>query len=405
MADPALAVVTGSTVAEAQAREKEVRELAAMRGELERMKAANDSEEGSLQAAGKISGSVVPEARSKSGDYGTATKAMTQSLSLVMFASKWKGLNKKAAAKRKARREQIQAGGHTQPVAVPMRLKTPPRTPETVCRHPTRADEHMRGPVSRVAVADSRSSDKPVSPPRVHSSMSWDAATQGDGAVALRASRSDLNWLEAGPLGKAAAVHGQLHPRQGGGVVKAKTPERLHGGGSGATPFWLQAQPTLSSGAEQRKAARAKRPASEVRWGRCNTLSNQHRLTEERLLVARYVDDIRRRQALGWRAPVHDADTGQLAWRTSTPDPAKQRGAPQTRDKRARRMRHRGRRNEDGELRPPRTPLTNTQQAERAASLDLSDLSVASLGTAASPGLGVTLDPGMAQAAADLAHM
>ena len=68
-------------------------------------------------------------------------------------------------------------------------------------------------------------------------------------------------------------------------------------------------------------------------------------------------------------------------------------------------MRHRGRRNEDGELRPPRTPLTNTQQAERAASLDLSDLSVASLGTAASPGLGVTLDPGMAQAAADLAHM
>ena len=30
---------------------------------------------------------------------------MTQSLSLVMFASKWKGLNKKKAAKRKARRE------------------------------------------------------------------------------------------------------------------------------------------------------------------------------------------------------------------------------------------------------------------------------------------------------------
>ena len=49
--------------------------------------------------------------------------------------------------------------------------------------------------------------------------------------------------------------------------------------------------------------------------------------------MARYVDEQRRRQALGWRSPVRDERTGELSWRTSTPDPEKQRrGMPKTRD-------------------------------------------------------------------------
>ena len=313
---------------DARRKEAEVRELATMQSELERIRAMNDSQEGKAIADGTVQGPVVPLPRSKSGEYGTTSKSMAMSLSTAMFASKWKGLGKKRAQRRSDARKARKSGPRTKPVPIEMRLKTPPGTPDTVCRHPTLADSHMRQPVSRVALDDSRWDDAPPSPQRVPSAMSWNAAVDGRGSVAYRASKSDLAWLQdQSTLLGTVAKGPPLHP-------PAKGTKGFIGGGVGDTPYWLQSKPSIPSEERQPRASPApvlqQRSAAEIRWGGVGTLSKQHRVTEERLLVARYVDEQRRRQALGWRSPVRDERTGELSWRTSTPDPdARRRGMPQ----------------------------------------------------------------------------
>lgn len=56
--------------------EAEVRELATMQEELARMRENNDTQEVKAMDDGLISGPVVPPPRSKSGEYGTTSKAM-----------------------------------------------------------------------------------------------------------------------------------------------------------------------------------------------------------------------------------------------------------------------------------------------------------------------------------------
>ena len=319
-------------ILDARRKEAEVRELAAMQKELERLRSLNDTTESQAIAEGVLQGPVVPLPRSKSAEYTGASKELATAMATAAFAMKWKrkGANRaqRRADARKSRRER----GPPKPTPFPvaLRLKTPPGTPGTVgtvCRHPTLADANMRQPVSRVAVLHSRLDDAPPSPERVPSEMSWQAAIEGRSSVAFRASKSDLGWLQdqsASMLLSTVAKSPGLHPA-------AKGTKGFIGGGVGDTPFWLQSKPTIAE--ERRRAARApalqQRSAAEIRWGSVGTLSKQHRVTEERLLVARYVDEQRRRHALGWRSPVRDERTGELSWRTSTPDPdARRRGMP-----------------------------------------------------------------------------
>ena len=320
-------------ILDARRKEAEVRELAAMQKELERLRSLNDTNESQAIAEGVLQGPVVPLPRSKSADYTGASKEMATTMATAALAMKWKRKGANRAQRRADARKSHRDRGPPEPTPFPvaLRLKTPPGTPGTVgtvCRHPTLADANMRQPVSRVAVLQSRWNDAPPSPERVPSEMSWQAAIDGRSSVAFHASKSDLGWLQdqsASMLRSTVANSPGLHP-------PAKGTKGFIGGGVGDTPFWLQSKPTTIA-EDRRRAAPApalqQRSAAEIRWGSVGTLSKQHRVTEERLLVARYVDEQRRRQASGWRSPVRDERTGELSWRTSTPDPeARRRGVP-----------------------------------------------------------------------------
>eukprot|EP01043_Picozoa_sp_COSAG02_P040016 COSAG02_NODE_3205_length_7171_cov_18.044118_1_plen_504_part_00 len=316
-------------ILDARRKEAEVHELAAMQNELERLRSLNDTDESQAIAEGVVQGPVVPLPRSKSGDYTAASKAVATTMATAGFASKWKRLGANRAQRRADARQARRSRGppKASPFPVASRLKTPPGTVGTVgtvCRHPTLADANMRQQVSRVAVDDSRWDDAPPSPERVPSELSWKAAIEGKSSVPFRASKTDLSWLQEqstliGTVPKAPP----LHP-------PAKGTKGFIGGGVGDTPYWLQSKPTIAE--DRQRAAPAplqQRSATEIRWGGVGTLSKQHRVTEERLLVARYVDEQRRRHTMGWRSPVHDESTGELSWRTSTPDPdARRRGLP-----------------------------------------------------------------------------
>ncbi len=316
-------------ILDARRKEAEVHELAAMQNELERLRSLNDTDESKAIAEGVVQGPVVPLPRSKSGDYTRTSKAMATTMATVAFASKWKQRGANRAQRRADDRQARRSRGPPKPKPFPVasRVKTPPGTPGTVgtvCRHPTLADMNMRQQVSRVAVDDSRWDDAPPSPERVPSETSWRAAIDGKSSVPFRASKTDLGWLqEQSSLLSTVPKAPPLHP-------PAKGTKGFIGGGVGDTPYWLQSKPTIAeNGRRAAPATLRQRSATEIRWGGVGTLSKQHRVTEERLLVARYVDEQRRRHAMGWRCPVRDESTGEVSWRTSTPDlDARRRGVP-----------------------------------------------------------------------------
>lgn len=164
------------------------------------------------------------------------------SLATVMFASKWKKKGVGRAQRRAdARKEHRDGTNRPKLESLPLRLKTPPGTPGTVCRHPTLADLHMRQPVSHAALNDSRWDDSPLGPERVPSAMSWNAAVEGKGSVAYRALNSDLSWLtDQSTLAATVSTGPPLHPQ-----AKVAKGRSFKGGGQGATPYWLQGEPTI----------------------------------------------------------------------------------------------------------------------------------------------------------------
>ena len=224
---------------------------------------------------------MVPGARSPS-QYGVATSGA------AMAANKWK---KKARGVGVADGEERSPAQAEKPpfewAALAARVKTPPVLPS--CGRRSGAGTAQR-------------------PARVESAMSWNAAVNGDGGVASRALNSDMSWLTADHHKSGSLSSSPAHEA---------APANAH-----LESFFRQHEPSLDT---SYCLARGKRPgrqraASDVRFGKVGTLAQHHRLAQERLLVARFVDELRRRNALGYRAPSRCDRTGATRWRSKTPE-------------------------------------------------------------------------------------
>jgi hypothetical protein len=113
-------------------------------------------------------------------------------------------------------------------------------------------------------------------------------------AIAPRSFRLAVPSLESSPPGSGRR---QLTSSRAGGARQRSSRRRRR------------------SGAPQGGAAPSSSP---VRWGRVDTLSQQHKVLSEQLLVVRLVDDLRRRQLGGYQLPSRDGSTGALRWHSSS---------------------------------------------------------------------------------------
>jgi hypothetical protein len=143
--------------------------------------------------------------------------------------------------------------------------------------------------------------------------------------VAARALQMDISWLS------------ELHSAQHTSPACASGVKAAERSAAQLDSFWRQHKPNLredrapptyvlrsGQGANPPGRRRPTRAARDVRWAKVGTLARNHQVTAERVLVARTVDDLRRRSALGFRSPSRCERTGATRWRATIPPVANQ---------------------------------------------------------------------------------
>ena len=230
-----------------------------MQQELEKLRARNDAEEQEMREQGKLSDteSVVPAARSPSQHVATFSAALA--------ANKWRKKHRKADDSGDLGCNELPAArAPVEWMALAARVKTPPSV------LPGRRSHGVASPT----------------PARVESAMSWNAAMKGDGGVAARALSLNMSWLSTGHRTSGSLYCSNPH---GAGQTEAHL-----------EPFFKHHEPSLDTSytLPRAKIHGRRRAASDVRFGTVGTLAQHHRLTQERLLVARFVDELRRRNAV-----------------------------------------------------------------------------------------------------------